>query len=218
MRNRVDIVECLLSEPRAAILVTLTQLRNSSDRLFRAFRAREHPDPVDLEVCLAGIAHVVRARYPGLSRRDLEEIASDAITGLFEAARAEREIGEPASWMLGFARNASYDQWKALQRTTPSEDPLSEVSLPNEAEDGILRLIDALTDKLAVKQAIRAALADEDRTVIRTIVAWLDLYETTGTVPSVRTVGARADVSPSTVAKALVRFARYLRDASGGQT
>jgi DNA-directed RNA polymerase specialized sigma24 family protein len=189
-------------------------LRNHGVSLFVAFAEGEPPDSADVDACLTGLARVVHARYPGLAGSDVHEIASDAITALFEAARGGREIQEPAAWMMTVARRGAYDAWKALQRTVPSEDPLGAAPLPQEAEDGILQLIDALADRQLVKRAIRAALAADDRTVIRVIVAWLDLYETTGQVPSVRTVEARTGVPHSTVAKALTRFAKYLGRAA----
>lgn len=154
---------------------------------------------------------MTRGRYPSLSEHDAEEIAADAITALFEATRAQRQIAEPFAWLIATARNAAYDRWKAEQRTTPAEDPAESIELTPEGEDALQSLIDALADRQLVKLAIRAALAADDRTVVRVVVAWLDLYETTGAVPPVRRVGTRADVPASTVAKALSRFARYLR-------
>lgn len=192
----------------------MADIRKSAMRLRHAFQDGSHPQPEDVAICMWGVELSVRARYPDLALRDAEEIAADAVAALFEATRAERRIDDPAAWLIALARNRAYDRWRALQRTRPHDEPNLAAETPLRGDDAIHRLVDALADRDTVRRAIRAALDVDDGTVVRVVGAWLDHYETTGEVPSIRTVGARAEVPHSTVAKALRRFARYLEAAA----
>ena len=197
----------IVSGPRLTDMMTF---RSSSQRLLEAFEARESPSADDVSVCLSAIGQIVHARYGDISARDAEEISSDAITALYEAAFGRTQaIEEPAAWLVAVARNKAYDSWKAQQRTTPTETPADHEQLVD--SDVATSLVDALADRQQVRSAIRSAIAAGDRTVVRIVVAWLDLYELTGKAPSVRQVAHRSEVPRSTVSKAMHRFEGYLR-------
>src|SRR4051812_1658910 len=125
-------------------------LRNHAPALYAAFAEGDQPRAEDVDESLAAIRRVVAARYRVLGVVDVEEIASDVITLLFEAARSGEEIRNPAAWMLTVAHRKAYDRWQALQRTVPSDEPLTEGALSDDAEQSILRLIDGLSERQRV--------------------------------------------------------------------
>lgn len=188
----------------------MERYEESAESLAAAIRGGGAPPSDAYRVCLLGISASVRARYSRLGRRDADEIAADAVSELFEALTQNRDVDKPGAWMLGAASNMALTRLASLTRSGLTQDPqVSSGEIADESPE-VAAIIDALADKARVRAAIRAALADEDRTVVRVVVSWLDLYERSNDAPASRAVGKRAGISHQGVADALRRFGEYL--------
>lgn len=187
----------------AAALTTRTEAPvGHSDREFDdAFR-----------VCLDGIASSVRAQYPRLPSADVEDVAAETVSALIRALQAGTEIREPGRWLFVVARNKAADVTAAHARTAPTEDPHPRPPAASDDPD-VTALIDALGDKSLVRAAIAKASEAGDRTVLRVVVTWLELYERSVSAPTLRALGEEAEISHQGASDALRRFGKYIKDA-----
>jgi DNA-directed RNA polymerase specialized sigma24 family protein len=194
-----------------------------ADRLLVAlvYRSEGRSDLVDPEfdevfrVCCDGIARSVRAQYPRLSSADVEDVVAETVSALIGAVEGGTEVRDPSGWLFIVARNKAADTTAAHARTVPTENPNPSPS-PEPDDPDVAALIEALGDKSLVRAAIAKASASNDRTVLRVIVTWLELYERSGISPTLRTLGEEAEISHQGAADALRRFAGYVTEIEAG--
>jgi hypothetical protein len=97
-------------------------------------------------------------------------------------------------------------------RTIPTEEPDQRMSAASDDPD-VIALIDALGDKSLVRAALAMARDRGDRTVVRVVLTWLELYEQSTSAPTLRTLGEEAEISHQGAADALRRFTEYVKEA-----
>lgn len=170
------------------------------------------------------MSHVTRyasSVVSGLSKEDLDDIASEALARLLAAAEKQilDESRSPAGYLLRTAGNLAIDHARRQLREEPRElaaddswerqtaRPLEEARID---DDAIARLLSAVADAQTVMLGLAAAVAARDETAHRIVLHWLTLAERLGQAPTTRLVAAAAGVSHTTVATALRRFAGYL--------
>jgi DNA-directed RNA polymerase specialized sigma24 family protein len=163
--------------------------------------------------CLDAISRSVRAQYPRLAAADIEDIAAESVWALIERVKGAGEIESPGRWLFVVARNKAADVTREVVRTAPAEDPLADVEQPAE-DPNIAALIDALADKALVHAAKRLARERGDRTALRVVVTWLELYSRAdeSVAPTLRQLGEEADISHQGASDALARFRGYLEE------
>jgi RNA polymerase sigma factor (sigma-70 family) len=146
--------------------------------------------------------HVARV-FPEL---DADEIVQEVIVRLIERRQnvAPSKIENPSGYLLAMTRNAAIDAIRAgSRRRQPQLDhPSDQFS----SEDEIAGLIDRDATHAALLAALRIHIHAGDTLVVPIVTAWLDTAEELGHAPSTREVAARAGVSHTSVAQALVRF------------
>ncbi|MGD9485048.1 hypothetical protein WDH52_17625 [Streptomyces sp. TRM70308] len=167
---------------------------------------------------LAAAVDTVQSVLPRLlSRRvqaegqDPQEVAQEALTRFFAAARAQRvkPDGSPSGYLMIISVNMVRD----ARRGGPEPLPLPDAALLREDDgDPFARLVDGLASQDTVRRALARARDKGDAMVLEVVAAWLDLAARTNTAPASRAVAEEVGISKSTVANALLRFRGYLAE------
>jgi DNA-directed RNA polymerase specialized sigma24 family protein len=148
--------------------------------------------------------HVART-FPRLPRNDIEDVVADALEALLRALIDQKPIGDAGAWLLGAAVNKAADRHEHASRLIVTED-VERLIASEEASDPDGRLRRALEAKHEVRAAVRLAFARKQWTVARVALAWLDHYETHERAPTLRELGAAAEISHEGARQALARF------------
>ncbi|MFI7598672.1 hypothetical protein [Actinoplanes sp. NPDC049681] len=163
---------------------------------------------------IAALRGYLRRRYsPPLTAADVDEVAGDAISRLYEASerRYVSELGNPTGYLIAIANRMALAAIKASHRTVPVDSSLPG-SLTMTDEAAAARL-DRLANVSIVRQAMADARRDKDATAVRLAAYLLDEIQCTGDVPSSRTAARALGISHVGVAKALRRLRAYLVEA-----
>jgi hypothetical protein len=155
-------------------------------------------------------SHVARV-FPEL---DADEIVQEVIVRLIQRRNiASTKIENPWGYLLAMARNAAIDAIRAGTRRRGAQ--LDHPSDQFSSEDEIAGLIDRDATHAALLAAFRVHIRAGDTSVVPIITAWLDTAEELARAPTTREVAARAGVSHTSVAQALVRFRATLEGRAG---
>jgi hypothetical protein len=172
----------------------------------------------DLVGLIKTLERFVLGRYPSLSSYDAEEIATEAITRVIQAAKAGRIKleGDPTAYLVTVARHIVVDRIRSSARHT--EVPVQSVEdleMATPDDNAIAAFINRSAAAADIRRALSAARLDGDATAFRVITFVLNETERTGHMPSNRDVAGRLGLSHTGVAKALARFRSYVED--GGE-
>ena len=146
------------------------------------------------------IAHNILA--PALPREDVEEVASDAFTTLWEKGEAVRP-GKLKAWLAAVTRNAALSRLRSLHLPEPLDEETMDLSAPGPEEEAVEKELAELT-----RRAVNA-LPEPDRGIF---IRHYYLYPKTGDI------AAELDMPASTVRVKLLRGRDKLRTvlAEGG--
>ena len=100
------------------------------------------------------IAHNILA--PALPREDVEEVASDAFTTLWEKGEAVRP-GKLKAWLAAVTRNAALSRLRSLHLPEPLDEETMDLSAPGPEEEAVEKELAELT-----RRAVNA-LPEPDR-------------------------------------------------------
>lgn len=146
------------------------------------------------------IAHNILA--PALPREDVEEVASDTFTTLWEKGEAVRP-GKLKAWLAAVTRNAALSRLRSLHLPEPLDEETMDLSAPGPEEEAVEKELAELT-----RRAVNA-LPEPDRGIF---IRHYYLYQKTGDI------AAELDMPASTVRVKLLRGRDKLRTvlAEGG--
>ena len=145
------------------------------------------------------IAHNILA--PALPREDVEEVASDAFTALWEKGEAVRP-GKLKAWLAAVTRNAALSRLRSLHLPEPLDEETMDLSAPGPEEEAVEKELAELT-----RRAVNA-LPEPDRGRLEGLFREMLALET----------AAELDMPASTVRVKLLRGRDKLRTvlAEGG--
>lgn len=128
------------------------------------------------------------------------------------ATAAAAPIREPAGYLFWTTRNRIVDRHRRTQARGESElRPERVRRYYSDEDDAIAQILDREASADLLEDALRAARAAEDHVVIAVVIAWLELAQKRMGAPRSREVAVLAEVSHTSVNKALVRFRKYFR-------
>jgi RNA polymerase sigma factor (sigma-70 family) len=150
-----------------------------------------------------------------LSRDEVDDVIADVLLRVFDASHRGRlpVAGNPVGYLLVMARNAAISHLRRTSREVSAQ--LVDLIHTSASDDDLARGLECQADAEAVRQALRAAVAAGDQTVVRVVTYVLDHLAELGTMPSNRVVANELGLSHTGVAKALTRFREHLVAAGG---
>jgi len=158
-------------------------------------------------------AYLGRRYSPPLTPAEIEQIAADAVSQLFEASHrgSLRADGNPTGYLLKIASRMALASIRASRRTVSADGHVGvELALTDEAAAARL---DRLATVAVLRQAMAQARDDRDATVVRVATYLLDEIQCTGAAPSHRRTAAALGLSHAGVAKAVRRLRDYIIEA-----
>lgn len=153
---------------------------------------------------------------PQLSPSDVDDLAVDAVTRMYEAARGGlvRDTGNPTGYLLKMAVTAALARLKTNRRDLPA-DWLAGFLL---TDDEAAARLDQLATADTVHRAMRTAHEAGDVTAVRVATYLLDEIQRTGIAPSNRRTAEILDLSHTGVAKALHRLRQHIEQSTEWDT
>ena len=165
-----------------------------------------------LRTIAQGLAPVHRV-FPTITRDTWQEIVDLSVTRFmdsFMAGQVDRNKN-PGGYLVQITRNSAIDYLRR-EAGRSSAEPVPDVAAN---DDAIAASVDALAGRQAVEAGLQAAWESQDDTVVRVVLAWLQVAaEHNGAKPSTREVAAIVQLSHTAVSDAMDRFKRYLPKGS----
>lgn len=173
-------------------------------------------EPAVFQSGVAALRRYLQRRYcPPLSSSDIDEIAADAVSQMYEASRRGLVLAEknPTGYLLKIAANSALAQIRRAGRDLPVDAASGDAVLND--DETAARLNQFATADL-VQRAMRHALDQDDVTAFRVATHLLDEIQRTGAAPSNRRTAEVLGLSHAGVAKALHRLRGYISEATAG--
>lgn len=146
----------------------------------------------------------------GLDEDELEQVSSEAVRRLIQAAEDRRldPSRAPGAWLRTVAEHLATD---LVRKRRPTPLMLDETSYVQQSveDERLARMLDADAASADVLKALRRAGDEGDHQSVRVVTSWLRLAELTGEAPSTRDVKAETGLSHMTVHRAMARFSRF---------
>jgi hypothetical protein len=169
---------------------------------------RAFSDVDSLAEIYRGLAPIRRV-FPTIGTEAWEDLFDEAVLRFWKACREGRVQQErnPAGYLVRIARNLAIDHIRSRSKE-PVDHKVQDVAAIG---DTIATTVDATAGRQAVEAGLRAAWEAQDDTVVRVVLAWLEVAAAQpGAIPSSRKVGEVIGMSHTAVNDAMGRFKRYL--------
>ncbi len=151
--------------------------------------------------------------FPTLTVDRWEELVDLSLTRFTDrciAGKIDRQKN-PGGYLVKITQNSAIDYLRREAKRM-SSGPVPDVAAN---DDAIAASVDALAGRQAVEAGLKAAWESQDDTVVRVVLAWLQVAaEHDGERPSTREVGAIVGLSHTAVSDAMNRFKTYLPEGS----
>jgi RNA polymerase sigma factor (sigma-70 family) len=147
----------------------------------------------------------------GLNDADREEVCSDAVLRLIEAARGGglNPAKPPGAWLRVVADHLAIDALRRARRVEAVAFDEHRHAAGDE-DERLAALLDRTAAKGEIRRAAREAARAGEHEVVSVVATWLALTRANGREASSREVSKRLGISHMTVQRALARFAQRL--------
>jgi hypothetical protein len=156
-----------------------------------------------LESVIDGLSSYLRATSDGIDRETLLEIVDVALLEFIEQARAGKvdRRQSPAGYLIKLAR------WRALDhfRRAARDRPLGELDEPDDQEISLAQSLDAIVSEEQIGKLIHRNRLSGRHDLNQIVGAWLNLADH-GQPTTLRNIGAKVGLAPSTVAAKLAEI------------